>query len=524
MSGPVRPRQARDALLTNPGLKEKIDHNWSAADRQPWPTTRRVDLPEFEIYLSKAERTAAQAGAQDETPVHSSSAGPGVDPFLAAVFADQFCLRVHVGTAFGGRRDAVAVEITMVGSDYCFTVYLTVMLGSDHVITIMRRENLPPTLAALPADAPEVLLLEAKVLMAAISDKHFDMGWAHFGLLEKSLRGHLARNKFTTRELTKLATITLEYALVCPTPSVRELLCFERELAETLDASGEFHQAALIHREAAEVSLGASYEAAVSDSAWRHHKASTSFMRAGMLDEAETQAMKVLHVLYSDVRPDQLAEPHCSNYFNFLGDLAHLIHCRTDIDSTAASWTLLSLLKCCGETTFSESVPPLPSRYSNSSAARALLLGLPRTKEFCQLKRFILLARNPNITFEERTLESDPCNESIESQGLARELRTKIEQQITHLPSCSNRKCVNNIVNAKEDLLKCECKQVFYCSKACQKEHWKEHKKVCPLKRDKAAPAMRERVATHRPRSGGGDASVSEGIVALALGARAEIQ
>lgn len=35
----------------------------------------------------------------------------------------------------------------------------------------------------------------------------------------------------------------------------------------------------------------------------------------------------------------------------------------------------------------------------------------------------------------------------------------------------------------------CPCKQVYYCSRACQKDGWKPHKAVCSHKKDNASPA-----------------------------------
>jgi hypothetical protein len=32
----------------------------------------------------------------------------------------------------------------------------------------------------------------------------------------------------------------------------------------------------------------------------------------------------------------------------------------------------------------------------------------------------------------------------------------------------------------------CPCKQVSYCSKECQKQHWKEHRKVCHINKTKS--------------------------------------
>lgn len=51
----------------------------------------------------------------------------------------------------------------------------------------------------------------------------------------------------------------------------------------------------------------------------------------------------------------------------------------------------------------------------------------------------------------------------------------QFRQQLVHLPICS--KCKQ----PKNDLKRCSvCSSVLYCSKECQREDWKEHKKVCP--------------------------------------------
>lgn len=43
-------------------------------------------------------------------------------------------------------------------------------------------------------------------------------------------------------------------------------------------------------------------------------------------------------------------------------------------------------------------------------------------------------------------------------------------------PKCS---LCNNYKNVK----KCSCLSIYYCGIECQKNHWKEHKKVCVVKK-----------------------------------------
>jgi len=54
-------------------------------------------------------------------------------------------------------------------------------------------------------------------------------------------------------------------------------------------------------------------------------------------------------------------------------------------------------------------------------------------------------------------------------------------KSVTKMGSCSNPDC--NLPDGKAErnkILYCaQCDQVGYCSRACQKAHWKEHKKIC---------------------------------------------
>ncbi|KAL3898519.1 MAG: hypothetical protein SGARI_006653, partial [Bacillariaceae sp.] len=48
------------------------------------------------------------------------------------------------------------------------------------------------------------------------------------------------------------------------------------------------------------------------------------------------------------------------------------------------------------------------------------------------------------------------------------------------MPSSSIQRTCGNCQSELENILRCSrCHVVFYCNKACQKEHWKQHRRVC---------------------------------------------
>ena len=50
---------------------------------------------------------------------------------------------------------------------------------------------------------------------------------------------------------------------------------------------------------------------------------------------------------------------------------------------------------------------------------------------------------------------------------------------------CDNTECTACKTPDGQNLGQCGCRSVAYCSRACQKNHWKIHKKSCPLNKQK---------------------------------------
>ena len=85
------------------------------------------------------------------------------------------------------------------------------------------------------------------------------------------------------------------------------------------------------------------------------------------------------------------------------------------------------------------------------------------------------------LSFEEKvTLAKD-------RKGHKKYVRKEIKSEVTKsfVMICDNTECHASKTPEGHNLGECRCRSVAYCSRACQKYHWKIHKKSCPLNKQK---------------------------------------
>lgn len=72
----------------------------------------------------------------------------------------------------------------------------------------------------------------------------------------------------------------------------------------------------------------------------------------------------------------------------------------------------------------------------------------------------------------------DMCLKKLETNGQGNDAGTAQGSSATNEPGCAT--CCAGTTSDGSALLRCgQCKAVRYCSKACQRSGWKEHKKTC---------------------------------------------
>jgi hypothetical protein len=81
----------------------------------------------------------------------------------------------------------------------------------------------------------------------------------------------------------------------------------------------------------------------------------------------------------------------------------------------------------------------------------------------------------------ERNHGPDRTTDKIMRRSIKEKSQQRLEHKIGHDEMCANCFVMEKDIECQSHLMKCsQCRQVTYCSAACQREHWKKaHKKQC---------------------------------------------
>lgn len=270
-------------------------------------------------------------------------------------------------------------------------------------------------------------------------------------------------------ELCDVYQAACKWAISAQLPPV-DIAQVEHHLAEALEATGEHAAAAPLYEEivASVLASGCVFEAA----ATVRNNGGVAYKRAGLHDKAEAAHIAALRLVSADVAETEFLTSH---YCHILNDITTNYW---QAEGTLLLATLMSgLLLCAGSSARNGwcadvNLCRISVQVQGRARARRMLLELGQCPTPAAFRELLRTYQNPSamISFE-----------GFVHQDRTQEARSNAQREVNNAPLEANFRidfCAS--CNEPRPPHACPCKRARYCSKECQRAHWKAHKADCP--------------------------------------------